>query len=74
VLPGGDPLWDTSWLLDDHGGLGGFLAGLVGYRSRPNGLEILAYLVYVTGAALLFFPALLEGRGSAAKTAHSSRA
>ncbi len=33
-LPGGDPLWDTSWLLDDHGNAVGFLAGLIGYRAR----------------------------------------
>src|SRR5919197_3349541 len=36
VLPGGDPLWDTSWLLDDHSGVGSFLAGLIGYRARPS--------------------------------------
>ena len=60
VLPGGDALWDTSWLLDDHGSLGGFLAGVVGYRARPSSLEIAAYVTYLAAAALLFFPALLS--------------
>jgi len=60
LLPGGDPLWDTSWLLDDHGGAGSFLAGLIGYRARPSALEVVAYIVYVAGASLVFFPRLLR--------------
>ena len=63
LLPGGDPLWDTSWLLDDHGGAGGFLAGLIGYRARPSVLEVVAYLIYLAGASLVFFPRLFR-RGS----------
>jgi high-affinity iron transporter len=63
VLPGGDPLWDTSWLLDDHGGVGGFLAGLIGYRARPSALELAGYVVYLAAASVLFFPQLY-GRGT----------
>jgi len=62
VLPGGDALWDTSWLLDDHGPLGGFLAGLIGYRARPSALEVAAYGLYIVGAGLLFFPGLIQRR------------
>lgn len=62
VLPGGDAVWDTSWALDDHRSLGGFLAGLVGYRARPSALEVLAYAGYVAAAGVLFFPALLQHR------------
>src|SRR5581483_11455370 len=62
LLPGGDPLWDTSWMLDDRGGVGGFLAGLIGYRARPSALEVLAYVVYVVAAGALFFPALVARR------------
>jgi len=51
LLPGGDPLWDTSWLLDDHRSVGGFLAGLVGYRARPSGLEITGYVLYLAAAS-----------------------
>ena len=60
VLPGGDALWDTSWLLDDHGVIGGFLAGLVGYRARPSALEVTAYALYLIGAGMLFFPHLFQ--------------
>src|SRR5262249_57828539 len=58
LLPGGDPLWDTSWLLDDHGSVGGFLAGLVGYRARPSALEVAGYILYLAGATALVMPSL----------------
>jgi high-affinity iron transporter len=78
LLPGGDPLWDTSWLLDDHGSVGGFLAGLIGYRARPSGLEIVAYVVYLVGAAMLFFPRVVRsrphGNGSVVEPAQTTRA
>ena len=54
-VPSGATLWDTSHLLSDHQGIGGFLSGLVGYRARPSALEAGAYLTYlVLGGALLF--------------------
>ena len=50
-------LWDTSWFLEEKSGVGGFLAGLVGYRSRPTLLEAGAWLVYlVLAGALLWRP------------------
>jgi high-affinity iron transporter len=55
LLPGSATLWDTSHVLDDHGGVGGFLAGLVGYRARPSALETLAYAGYLLVAGTLFF-------------------
>jgi len=58
LLPGGEPLWDTSWLLDDHGSIGGFLAGLVGYRARPSALEVAGYILYLAGATALVMPSL----------------
>jgi high-affinity iron transporter len=79
LLPGGEPLWDTSWLLDDHGGTGGFLAGLIGYRARPSALEILAYLGYLAAASALLLPSVLRpgarGNGhSLVEPVHTSRA
>ena len=41
-LPATSVAWDTSWLLDDHGAVGGFLTGLVGYRAQPSTLEVAA--------------------------------
>ena len=77
ILPGGDPAWDTSWLLDDHGGVGGLLAGLIGYRARPTALEIAAYALYIAGAGTLFFPALVRRknrrRGDIAEPATDTR-
>ena len=61
LLPGGDAVWDTSWLLDDHGTVGGFLAGLIGYRARPSALELVAYALYLLMASPLFFPRLYGG-------------
>ena len=55
VLPSTDPLWDASWLLSDDGVIGGFLAGLAGYRARPTVFEVGAYGVYLVAAAFLFF-------------------
>ena len=38
-----DPLWDTSALLDDGGGLGKWLADLFGYRARPAAADVLVF-------------------------------
>jgi high-affinity iron transporter len=55
VFPASPTLWDTSAVLSDRGTVGGFLAGLVGYRARPSLLEGLAYASYLVVAATLFF-------------------
>ena len=55
LLPASSTLWDTSRILSDHGVVGGFLGGLVGYRARPSLLEALAYLSYLLVAGVLFF-------------------
>lgn len=39
-------LWDTSAILPDSGPVGGLLAGLTGYRARPNLLDVLVYALY----------------------------
>jgi high-affinity iron transporter len=54
VSPLGGPLWDTSWLLDDSGPLGGFIAAMTGYRSRPDLTSVLVYASFwLVAAALL---------------------
>lgn len=55
ILPVSLPLWDTSWLLSDSSALGGFLSGLVGYRSQPSFPEVSAYVLYLALAGLLLF-------------------
>ncbi|HMH49236.1 MAG TPA: FTR1 family protein [Candidatus Acidoferrum sp.] len=72
LLPGSPILWDTSRLLGDRGGVGGFLAGLVGYRARPSALEALAYVGYLLVAGTLLFgrgtsrPSRVRGTGARA--------
>jgi high-affinity iron transporter len=55
VLPATGVAWDTSWLLDEQGPLGGFLAGLLGYRAQPSTLEVAAYCAYIVVAGWLLF-------------------
>ncbi len=55
ILPLAEPLWDTSWLLSDRSLAGGFLSGLVGYRSQPSLPEVCAYLAYLIVAGTLLF-------------------
>ena len=39
-----DPVWDTSWLLDDGSGAGRLMADFLGYRARPTGVLLLSYI------------------------------
>jgi high-affinity iron transporter len=39
-------VWNTSWLIRDGSPLGAVLSALVGYRSRPSLLEVLAFVAY----------------------------
>ena len=55
VLPVSSPVWDTSGILNDQGVVGSFLSGLVGYRSRPSLLELLAYIGYLLAAGVLLW-------------------
>ncbi|QTH11992.1 FTR1 family protein [Pseudomonas corrugata] len=42
----GDALWDSSAILDDGHGFGGFLADFAGYRASPGALTLLAWIGY----------------------------
>lgn len=55
LLPQGSIIWDTSPFLSERSFLGAFLSGLVGYRARPSGVEVTAYLTYLLLAAALLF-------------------
>jgi high-affinity iron transporter len=39
-------VWNTSWLVPDKSPLGAVLGALMGYRSRPSLLEVLAFFGY----------------------------
>ena len=57
VLPPTEALWDTSFLLSDHGLVGGFATGLIGYRARPTFVEVVGYAAYLVVAGGLFLGA-----------------
>lgn len=48
-----EPVWDTSWLLNDHSIVGSVVAGLFGYRSHPSLVEVVVYALYFPLVALL---------------------
>jgi high-affinity iron transporter len=58
VSPMTGPLWDSSRLLDDGSGFGAFLAGLVGYRARPELFPLLSLGFYWLIASLAYAPPL----------------
>ena len=46
VLPSlANPLWNTSWLLDNTSVVGRFLHALVGYEAMPSGIQVVFYTV-----------------------------
>ncbi|MBC3372603.1 FTR1 family protein [Pseudomonas sp. SWRI92] len=56
----GDALWDSSVILDDGHGLGGFIADFTGYRASPSLLILLAWLGYWWAVAGWLRPAKAE--------------
>jgi high-affinity iron transporter len=71
VLPQASAVWDTSAWLDDRGVVGGFLAGLIGYRATPSALEVAAYAAYLAVMLLVLFPR--AARSESASTADATR-
>lgn len=50
-----DPVWNLSGILSDTSEVGMLLKALFGYHAEPTLAEVIAYLVYLTGAATLSF-------------------
>ena len=66
VLPASGTAWDSSFLLEDSGVVGGFLGGLVGYRARPSVLEVAGYALYLVVVGWLLFGASSSRRARTA--------
>jgi len=66
-----DPVWDTSWLLDDSSRIGGLVSAFTGYRAKPALLPLVALAAY-----WIIVPLLLRVRFArpAASTAPAPRA
>lgn len=54
LLPYTNPVWDTSFLLDDMTRLGGIVADLTGYRAMPDHVTVAVWLLYWGGIARSF--------------------
>src|SRR6267143_1065418 len=54
-LPLSEPVWNTSWLLSDKSVAGGFLSGLIGYRSQPTVPELVVYAGYILVMGIVLF-------------------
>ncbi|CCJ50488.1 FTR1 family iron permease [Bordetella parapertussis] len=63
-----DPVWDSSWLLDDSSGVGKVLADFAGYRAYPALISVLLWLAYWLVVWLL----LRRADGAAAVSARSA--
>jgi len=63
-----DPVWDTSWLLDDSSRVGGLVASFTGYRAKPALLPLVALATY-----WIVVPTMLR-RGHAKPTAREPAA
>ncbi len=55
LLPLSEPVWNTSWLLSDKSVAGGFLSGLIGYRSQPTVPELVVYAGYILVMGIVLF-------------------
>ena len=54
LLPSTPALFDLGGALPESSPLGSVLAGLLGYRSEPSVLEVVAYFLYLVPILLLF--------------------
>src|SRR6266404_3253276 len=58
-------IWNTAWLRREDSLLGALLGALIGYRSRPSLLEVLAFLAYLPVMGWALHRADLAARGAA---------
>ena len=59
----GTRLWDTGGLISDEGVLGRALHALIGYSARPDGIQVLFYLLTLCG--ILALTKIVQGTGPA---------
>lgn len=65
LLPAlGERVWDTRGLIPDEGIVGRVLHTLIGYTARPDGIQVLFYLVTLGGIIALMKIVNGAGHGS----------
>lgn len=52
IPPGISPVWNMNHILNEKEGVGAFLKALFGYNGNPSLLEVISYVVYLTGVSL----------------------
>jgi high-affinity iron transporter len=63
VVPSlGGPMWDTSAFLSEDSLVGKVLHSLIGYQARPEGIQVLAYVIVLATLALLSFMTASRGK------------
>src|SRR5439155_1332954 len=67
-------VWNTAWLLREDSLLGALLGALIGYRSRPSLLEVLAFSTYLPAMGWALHRADLAARGAAERAPARSAA
>ena len=67
-----EPVWDTSWLLNDRSMVGAIVSGLFGYRSHPSLVEVLVYGLYFPVVFFLVRSRSRDGSEDGNKPGHDS--
>jgi len=47
-----EPIWNTSWLLNERSFIGSLASGIFGYRSHPSLIQAVVYLLYFPVAVI----------------------
>lgn len=63
-------MWDSTWLLDQHGLMGQMLHTLIGYTSRPSGAQLIVYLATI--AVIVGLMRITNPRRTSAATASAA--
>lgn len=68
VIPGlKDPVWDTSFLLDERSSFGQVFSAITGYQSTPALMAVLVYFAYWAIALFFYYKPSLGLQAQAAK-------
>ena len=49
-----EPVWDTNCLLDEKAAMGSIAKGVFGYNGNPSLIEVMSYLLYLSGIAVVW--------------------
>jgi high-affinity iron transporter len=47
-------VWDINHVINEKGAIGGLLKGVFGYNGNPSLIEVLSYMLYLSGVGFLW--------------------